>query len=420
MNSAALTRRRFLAGAAALGATVAGLDRLVSASNARALPPPATSGLDHVVLVTMENRSFDHLLGWLPGADGKQAGLSYPGRDGKTHPTHHLTDFQGCAFSDPDHSYEGARAEYNDGRCDGWLLAGNNDEYSIGFYQHADLPFLGAAAPAWTTCDRYFSSILGPTYPNRIYQHAGVTDRILNSTAISKLPTIWDRLAAAGLSGTYYFSDIPFTALWGDKLVSISRPYAQFLADRAAGRLPSVAYVDPRFGGEDEGVSNDDHPHGDVRAGESLLGEIYTAVTSSPQWRHTLLVITFDEWGGFFDHVPPARAPDVQPAFERRGFRVPTLLISPFARRKTVAHGVYDHTSVLKLIAWRFGLSPLSVRDATAANLADALDFASHNTSAPSIVVPPAPSLPCPPGALPGDGDWAELAALARSYGFPS
>jgi phospholipase C len=412
-----LTRRRFLAGAAALGLSAAGVGRFASAGAASTLPPPARSGLDHVVVVMMENRSFDHLLGWLPGADGRQAGLAYPGLDGTTHPTHHLTDFQGCGFADPDHSYEGARAEYDEGRCDGWLFV--NDEYSIGYYARADLPFLGHAAPAWTTCDRYFASILGPTYPNRIYMHAGVTDRILNSTKTSALPTIWDRLAASGLSGTYYFSDVPFTAIWAQKHISISRPYSEFLADCRAGRLPNVAYVDPRFGGEDQGVSNDDHPHGDLRAGEAFLNEVYEAVTSSPNWPHTLLVITFDEWGGFFDHVPPALAPDVQPAFERRGFRVPTLLISPFARRQTVAHDVYDHTSVLRLIEWRFGLAPLSVRDAKASNLAGALDFSAYNLSVPRFSVPQATSVPCSPLALPDDGEWAELAALARSYGFP-
>src|SRR4029077_2262950 len=111
---ATLTRRRFLAGAAALGmgATAA---RFVLPDAARsALPLPPASGLDHVVVLTMENRSFDHLLGWLRGADGRQAGLAYPDRDGVLHATHHLAEFQGCGFSDPDHSYEGARAEYNE------------------------------------------------------------------------------------------------------------------------------------------------------------------------------------------------------------------------------------------------------------------------------------------------------------------
>ena len=417
-----LTRRRFLLAGAGLALSLAGgsgLARMARASSA-VLPAPATSGLDHVVVLMMENRSFDHLLGWLPGAAGKQAGLSYPDRDGTLRPTYRLRDFQGCGYADPDHSYEGGRAELDDGRSDGWLRAGSNDRYAIGYYEQGDLPFLGQAAPAWTVCDQYFSSILGPTYPNRMYQHAGVTDRILNTTTVSVLPTIWDRLAAAGLTGRYYFSDAPFLALWGSKYASIGRPFDAFLADCATGALPAVSFVDPGFLGEDQGTSNDYHPHGDVRAGESLLNRVYEAVTSSPAWPRTVLVVNFDEWGGFFDHVPPALAPDVQPNFERRGFRVPALLVSPFARRATVDHGVYDHASVLRLIEWRWGLEPLSVRDAKAANLAQALDFSQPRLDAPRFTVPATLSVPCPPvGAPVGKSEWAELAALARSYGFP-
>jgi phospholipase C len=384
---------------------------------ASALPSPSQSGLEHVVVVTMENRSFDHMLGWLPGAAGAQAGLSFPDRSGGSRATYHLTDFQGCGHPDPDHSYEGARAEYNEGRCDGWLLAGSNDEYAIGYYERNDLAFFGPAAPTWTVCDHYFSAILGPTYPNRFYQHAGVTDRILNSSTTSTLPTIWDRLSAAGLKGTYYFSDIPFLALWGSKYVSIAKPYEQFLADCATGALPNVAYVDPRFLGEDQGASNDDHPHADIRVGERFLNDIYEAVTSSPAWSSTLLVITYDEWGGFFDHVPPALAPDVDPAFERRGFRVPTLLISPFARRNRIDQGVYDHASLLRLIEWRWNLAPLSVRDAKAANLAQALDFSASKTAAPRFNVPAVVPIPCSP-VQSGESEWNELATVARASGW--
>jgi phospholipase C len=415
-----LSRRSLLAGAGGAVLTLSGAGRIARAA-APSLPAPARSGLDHVIVVMMENRSFDHLLGWLPGADGKQAGLAYPDRDGTLRATYHLTEPQVCDHPDPDHSYEGGRAEYDGGRDDGWLRAGTNDEYAIGYYEQADLRFLGAAAPAWTVCDRYFSAILGPTYPNRIYQHAGVTDRIFNSSTTSSLPTIWDRLAAVGLRGTYYFGDIPFLAIWGSKYVPISRKYEQFLVDCARGDLPEVAFVDPRFGGEDQGASNDDHPHADIRAGEALLNEIYGAVVASPAWKNTLLVINYDEWGGFYDHVSPALAPDVQPAFQRRGFRVPALLVSPFARRGAVAHGVYDHTSVLRLIEWRFGLDPLSVRDANAANLAEALDFGSSNTSAPRFSVPAVTTLPCPPLSAPAvENEWSELAERATASGFPT
>ena len=200
--STPISRRRFLAsaataaGAVALGCRDSWIDApSLAAVASKPLPEPAASGIEHVVVFMMENRSFDHLLGWLPGADGRQAGLTYIDAAGESHTTFPLApDFQGCGYNDPDHSYEGGRVEYNAGACDGWLRA--SDVFSIGFYRRHDLAFLGHAVPDWTSFARYFCAILGPTFPNRIYQHAGQTDRIQNSLDISQLPTIWDRLAA--------------------------------------------------------------------------------------------------------------------------------------------------------------------------------------------------------------------------------
>jgi phospholipase C len=391
------TRRQFIySSAAALGSLAAGQPRLWAAGKS-GLPRPDKSGIKHIVVAMMENRSFDHLLGWLPGADGRQAGLVYTDSQGTAHETYPLApDFQGCGHPDPDHSYDGARVEYDGGLCDGWLRAGSNDIYSIGYYTQDDLPFLGQAALDWTVCDRYFASILGPTYPNRIYQHAAVTDRLDDSVSLSTLPTIWDRLAQAGLRGRYYFNDVPFIALWGTKYASITRTYDQFLQDCASGDLPEVSFVDPPFYSEDAGTSSDDHPHGDIRAGESWLYETYRAVTTGRDWKHTVLVINFDEWGGFFEHVPPSQAPDVDPAFALRGFRVPCMIVSPFSAPGAIAHGVYDHTSVLKMIEWRWGLQPLSVRDAAANNLAEALDFSRVRHDIPDYVVPSFNSVACP------------------------
>src|SRR5439155_874573 len=195
----------FLQGAAATAGALAlgGLGRVRGGlAQTAVLPPPALSGIEHVVLLMMENRSFDHFLGWLPGADGMQAGLTYLDRAGVPHSTHRLApDYQGCGHPDPDHSYEGGRIEYDNGAADGWLRAGANDDYAIGYYTRKDLTFLGRAAPDWTACDRYFAAILAETFPNRIYQHAAQTDRIRNTMDVSTLPTIWDRLAAAGLTG---------------------------------------------------------------------------------------------------------------------------------------------------------------------------------------------------------------------------
>jgi phospholipase C len=390
-----LSRRRFLGTAAAAVASagpLAAAARGALASSSR-LPNPARSGIDHVVVVMMENRSFDHIMGWLPGADGKQAGLSYVDAAGVSHSTFPLApEFQGCAYADPDHSYDGSRVAWNNGACDGWLRAGKNDVFSIGYYNQTDLPFLGRAAPAFTACDRYFAPILAPTFPNRFYLHAGVTDRLENTFVRNDSPTIWDRLAAARLRGGYYCGNVNFLLLWNQKYNPITHSYARFYSDCKTGKLPAFSLVDPNYTlddtGSSSGIGNDDHPHSDIRAGEYFLSTIYNAVVRSPAWPRTLLIVTFDEWGGFFEHIPPPVADDVDPRFVQRGFRIPCLLISPFAKRAHVDHGVYDHTSILKLVEWRWGLKPLSVRDREANNLAAALDFSHRNLAAPKIIAP--------------------------------
>ena len=413
-------------GAAGLAAEwgLSGRGPVANAALPGALPAPASSGIEHVVVVMMENRSFDHFLGWVPGADGKQSGLTFTDRYGVRHSTHHLTDFASCAYNDPDHSYEGGRIELNNGRCDGWLKAGENDALAIGYYTKPDLAFLGQAAPSWTVCDRYFSAVMAETYPNRFYQHAAQTDRLHNSTVTSTLSTIWDRLAAAGLTGRYYFSDVPFTALWGTKYLPISEPFPAFLAAAAAGQLPQVSFVDPRFLDEASGSSGDDHPKADIRAGEQFLNQVYEAVRTSPNWRNTVLVINYDEWGGFFDHVAPGSAPDVSAATALRGFRVPALVISPLARRGYVAHNTYDHTSVLKMIEWRWGLKALTPRDSAARNLAEVLDFNSTpHLTAPRYLLPPFTATVCPPAPLTGaeEAEWPALKdkALAAGWSLP-
>jgi phospholipase C len=439
--TATLSRRRFLkhavAGAALAvgGATHAARQEthgsqkvlLPLIRRAATLPPPQHSGIDHVVVVMMENRSFDHFLGWYSDADGKQAGLTYLDTSGTPHETYPLApDYQGCGHPDPDHSYGGGRIEYNNGACDGWLRAGTNDRYAIGYYTAADLAFLGDAAPTWTTCARYFSAIMGPTYPNRLYQHAAQTDRLTNSIRLSSLPTIWDRLAARGLTRRYYYSDIPFLSLWGVKYLTIGRSFNAFLNDCSAGTLPHVAFVEPRFLGAENGTSNDDHPYADIRNGQAFLYRVYKAVTTSPAWSSTLLCINYDEWGGFFDHLPPPSAPI--PSADQAagntdglcGFRVPCLLIGPWARRGFVPDTVYDHTSILKLIEWRWGLDPLTVRDATANNIAEALDFEQPNFVAPDFSVPLGPfGGPCPAAHTVEDHEWEDLRITAQQYGWP-
>jgi len=428
----ALSRRQFLgaATAATAGASIAGvLPRALAGPAAKALPAPGASGIEHIVFVMMENRSFDHYLGWLPGADGRQAGLSYPDNKGVRHPTHHLTEFTGCGFNDPDHSYEGGRTQLDGGKLDGFRR-GTNDDFALGYYTGEDLPFYRQLLPHATTFDRYFASILAPTYPNRFYSHAAYSDRLENTSRTATVPTIWDRLAAAGVSGNYYFSDVPFLALWGEQYLSISKPYASFLTQAASGTLPAFSYVDPSFLGEEQGGSNDDHPHADIRRGQAFIYDIVTALMRGPLWPKTALVISYDEWGGFFDHVRPPRfaddhnsAPGGPNDHGQAGFRVPTILFSPFARPGHVSHNVYDHSSILKMVEWRFGLTSLTRRDRAARNLAEVMDFA-HPQAAPTFtpVLDPGPHLCVPPvGTNPmglEDPFWRELADLAARGGW--
>jgi phospholipase C len=199
------------------------------------------------------------------------------------------------------------------------------------------------------------------------------------------------------------------------------------LVDCATGRLPQVAFVDPRFIDEDSGTSGDDHPHADIRNGEAFLNLVYTAVTRSPAWSKTVLVINYDEWGGFYDHVAPRTAP-IPPADAvagnqdgLRGFRVPCLVIAPWARRGFVAADEYDHTSILKMIEWRWNLQPLTVRDDAARNLAEILDFSQQQLSAPIYPVPFGPfGTPCPSSSprVQQEDKWLQLQSIAQSYGW--
>jgi phospholipase C len=295
---------------------------------------------------------------------------------------------------------------------DGFLLAGTNDQYAIGFYGEADRPFFNALALEYTTFDRFFSSILAETYPNRIFMHAAQTDRLDNTLAVSTLPTIWDRLGEHAVSARYYYSDVPFLLLWGEKYLPISTPIEEFVTDALTGNLPSVSFVDPRFVGEAEGVSGDDHPHADVRTGDAFLAEAFQAVASGPDWQHTVFIVTYDEWGGFFDHVPPPRAaapnnvdPDVVNGKTLLGMRIPVVVASPFTRgsRLTprVVSTVFDNTSILKLIEWRWNLKPLTARDASSdiGNLAFALDFQHVDATVPALPAPlPPPAHVCETG----------------------
>jgi phospholipase C len=437
-----LTRRQLLLGTAA-GAAGAAVSRAIASPGPvilpTSIPNPNHCPIEHIVVVVMENRSFDHYLGWMANEPkfgsvaGEQAGLSYPDDTGVMHATHRLTERQGCGFNDPDHSYNGGRTQLNCGAVDGFRK-GDNDDFALGYYLREDLPFYGGSqskpglVDVATTFDNWFCSILSQTYPNRYYTHAARTDRLDNTMASTTLPTIWDSLEAAGVPAAYYFSDLPFLALWGEKYIPISRHMETFFAQAASGTLPQFSYLDPFFLGEDQGGSNDDHPHADIWRGQAFLSQVAQAVVNSPLWPKTALIVTYDEWGGFFDHVVPPRFPDDTDFSEctpysgsgdfdhgQAGFRVPSFVLSPFARRGAVNSTLFEHTAMLKLVEWRFGLQPLSLRDKKSNNIADVLNFdpAAADLSIPDlpIVADPGPHICGSPGVgmAAEDPFWVEL-----------
>jgi phospholipase C len=366
----------------------------------------ATSQIKHIVVAMMENRSFDHFLGWLPNANGKQAGLSFEDVHGVSHPTHELApDWTGCGFNDPDHSYQGGRIEVDNGLMDGFMKTSAADVFAIGYYKEADNQFLPQFARNFTTCDMYFPSLLGPTFPNRIFQLCGQTDRLDNSVSLCSLTTIFDHCAAAGVSAGYYYGNVPFLALFPQDAVSFSHPFSTFLSDCAKGALPAVSFVDPSFTLL-LNTGNDNHPESDIRNGDAFIAEVYHAVATSPEWNSTILVLNYDEWGGFFDHVPPPRAlapnntdTDLVNGKALLGCRCPCIVASPWTVGKpgnpAVDHTVFDHTSVLKMIESVFAVEPLAARETSSdvGNLLSVVNLSS-SPAAPPVLPQPEPVIP--------------------------
>jgi phospholipase C len=366
----------------------------------------------------MENRSFDHLLGWMPGADGKQAGLTFVDSRGTPHATYRLApDFQGCRSHDPKHDWQSVQRQYDGGRCDGWLLTQPPGEtFPIGYYTAADLPVTATLALGHTALDRYFCSVMGPTGPNRLYAWSATTDAGTfdfpgaltgQGTRPSNLElAIWDRLRDAGVHAGYYAGKEPNSFQYQSrKYDAITYSHDQFFAAAAVGALPNVTYLDPDLPTVEEflGTAYDDHPFGDLRQGEAFIGRVYRALAQSPQWERMVFVLTFDEHGGFYDHVaPPIVADDTvlpnsgpAPDLKRLGFRVPCIVMGPFAPARVVHGGPYEHCSILRMIEWRWGLPPMTARDRSAANLAAVLDFSKRRRPLQLPPFDPGPAAQC-------------------------
>lgn len=472
-----ITRRDLLRGAAALGATAGlGIDpwraeaQRLAGGSMLSLPASAAP-IDTIVVMMMENRSFDHYLGWL--ADDPtylEAGRSRYGQrfkvDGSTAETYanpsggevatypivpagEDNPWRGCGHPDPGHGWTSGRRQ----RDDGFLATGSgNDEYALGFYRDPDLAFYSAISRRFTVCDRYHCSLLAPTFPNREYLHSANSGGIKNNALPFQVGypdgftwvTIWDRLAAAGVPARYYYVDLPVVALWGARLLPMASTLANYFADAAAGTLPNVVFLDPGFVGE---TRTDEHPHGDVRDGQRLVEQCLRAFVQSPHWERGVFILTYDEWGGFYDHVRPARFKDDRASrvddenFGQGGFRVPTRIMSPYARENFVDRTLYDHTSILRFIQWRFLGAPargkgratdgwyLAKRDRYAKNIGWSLRPDAPNLDFDVPAADPATSVPCgsaaplaralrtppPPHDLERGADW--IAGLGYEIG---
>lgn len=443
-----------LAGAALLGPRLAGLFGGTSAE-ATALRgfagesllslPAKESPIDHIVVLMMENRSFDHYLGWL-GTDEEYVDggrrrygdhfvvdadqtQSFRDPNGNIVRTYHLPSkpgetnpYRGCDHPDPGHGWRSGRAQ----RDRGFLAEGTgNDEFALGYFDAADIPVYAQLARRFTVFDRFHCSVLAATLPNRHYLHCAQSGNITGNDAPTsptgfEWPTIWEKLRDAAVSAAHYSVDVPSIGLYGARMLPFVRRLEAYLADCAAGTLPQVTFLDPGF---TTGLRTDDHPYADIRAGQKYVFDVFKAFAESPHWHRGLFVITYDEWGGFFDHVAPPTLPDDRASsrdlqnFGQAGFRVPTMIASPFARRGFVDHRLYDHTSIMRFIQWRFlGAPPeggrgsgwyLSKRDRYARNLgwsllADGPDPEIQLDALPKV---PVSSVPCPGEELDGFPD---------------
>jgi phospholipase C len=387
----------------------------------------------HIVVLMMENHSYDNHLGMLgrAGADGFTLGskgrptAANPYPDGRIQHAFEMPNT--CQqLAKPSQTWANSHTQLDGGKLDGFVKSGSGP-VAMGYWNRAHLPFYYSLASTFPIADRYFCSVLGQTWPNRRYLMAatslGLVDddplQILNYPANG---TIFDRLHDAGVTWNDYYSVLsptPTMALFPDLLVkypSHLAPVGDFFAAAAAGTLPGFALVEPNYA-----VSSEEEPQ-NIAFGERFAAKVINAVMSGPGWANTLLIWTFDEHGGYYDHVlPPAAiapddiAPKASPAytgFAQYGFRVPCAIVSPWARANYVSHRVFDHTSICALMEAKWNLPAMTRRDANAHNMLDMLDlrqpaFRTRPTLAKPLLDVDPGALTCSltgPGSIPPPG----------------
>jgi phospholipase C len=383
-----MTRRSALGGLAGSAAALA----LGCRGETRILPPPdpraqgLLAAIDTFVVVMMENRSFDHLLGALaydqayPGrhqVDGLRGGESNPDANGRPVPLRRRAS--DIMVGDLRPAWDRSHTAWNGGRNDGFARSNVPHLASevMTYHDREMAPFHYALADRYTVCDRWFSSLLGPTWPNRMYLHAGTScGRRTNGLYFTGGPrTVWEAMAARDLEARCYYAGLISwysMAFLGKAMTGrgklLPNGIERFFQDARRGTLPPFSIVDPDF------QISDLHPPRRLVFGEAFLASVVRAMEESPQWRRSLLVIVYDEHGGFYDHVPPPRTIDPDPAFAQLGFRVPAIVVGPSVRKGAVVSTQFDHTSVLATLRARFGLESLGPRMEAAADLSSCLD----------------------------------------------
>jgi phospholipase C len=351
----------------------------------------ALAAIDHVVVLCMENRSFDHVLGslrFLEGrpVDGLKGTEANPNARGEAVSVYLLEDF---TPRDPPHTWSASHAQWNGGLNDGFVKEheGDAEAQVMGYHTRAQLPATYALADGGALCDRWFSSVLGPTWPNRYYLHGATSGGQKTNLPAIGFRSVFSALDDAGVSHKNYYHDIAWASGGYGKTSGLSK-IEEFFADAALGTLPAYSLIDPRFFGRG---ANDDHPDHDVMLGQALIASVVAALAQSPLWSRSLFVLTYDEHGGFHDHVPPPTTVDSRRDFAQLGFRVPAVVAGPYVRAGCVVSEVLEHTSVISTLTRRFGLEPLNARVEATRDLSVCLDGAKVGWPRPAPVLPSVP-----------------------------
>jgi phospholipase C len=388
----------------------------------RLMGEPGIPQIEHVVLLMLENHSLDNVLGMLPqysvarrwdfdGLPVNRYGTpiaSNPDASGRRVRSFPLPDM--CPASGLTQNWNSSHRQFNGGRNDGFVTNANSHS-PMGYLTPSQMPVTYALAAHFPVSDRFFCSVLGQTLPNRRYYFSGTSSGQVNDDNSSLFVpaadgTIFDRLDAAGVPWRVYYDNTPspfYFPNFRDNPLQVARcvKNSQFFADAQAGRLPAVSYVEENFGYQSE-----ENPQ-DIAYGEDFLRSVVTAVMESSLWPKTALFVTYDEHGGWYDHVAPPKAvapDDIPPnltlsakgtfpaGFDRYGFRVPLIVVSPWGQPRYVSHRVADLTSILAFIERKWNLPPMTRRDAAAWELADMFDVTTPRLAEPPAL-PPAPDI---------------------------